>query len=187
MEDRTTGAEDSVAIEAEGRQITLAQAKRMRLILRLAFALLAFVTPMLIIGFKFQLFTQATHVKWSVAAIVLMLVVAWRFKKRIAEWINSWEDSNVMKHILVGIGKVWPFALVVALLGVLHWNGSKLIGDCLFCLEWTCVCELVAYLFVYPMEMRFDWLVKRMIRKEERKADYKEAIREMNQSGEWDR
>ena len=88
-------------------------------------------------------------------------------------------------------GYLWrnllAMAIVVALLGVLHWNGSKLIGDCLFCLEWTCVCELVAYLFVYPMEMRFDWLVKRMIRKEERKADYKEAIREMKQSGEWDR
>ena len=57
-------------------------------------------------------------------------------------------------------------------------------GDVLFCLEWTCICELFSYMIIYPFEMRFDYLVKRMIRKNERKADYKEAIREMNAEGQ---
>lgn len=166
------------------KTITLEQAKRLRFICRIVFALVAFVAPVLITGFKFKMFTEYTHAKVSIVGVLILLVICWRFKKRIAEWISKWEDSNIFKHILVGISKVWPFMLIVAILGLIHWTGSKLIGDALFCLEWTCVCELASYLFIYPFEMKFDYLVKRMIRKNERKADYKEAIREMKAEGE---
>lgn len=161
------------------KTITLEQAKLWRFICRLAFTLVAFVTPVIITGLKFQMFTAYTHTKISIVGVLVLLVIGWRFKKRIGEWITTWEDSNIFKHILLGIGKVWPFILVVIILGLIHWSASQLIGDVLFCLEWTCVCELVSYLIIYPFEMRFDYLVKRMIRKNERKADYKEAIKEM--------
>lgn len=167
--------------EQEKKQITLEQAKLWRFILRLAFFLVAFVTPTLIIGFKFHLFTAASHVKWSVTGLVLLLVVGWRFKKKLVEWIDSWENSNVFKWILIGIGRVWPFALIVAIIGVIHWSASKIMGDVLFCLEWTCGLELFSYLVIYPIEMRFDYLVKRMIHKNERKADFKEAMKEMKE------
>lgn len=169
-----------------GKEMTLERAKMWRTICRIAFALVAFLAPTLIIGFKFNLFTAATHAKWSITGIVLLLIVGWRFKKKISQWIDSWEGSNVFKHILVGIGKVWPFILIVAIVGVIHWSATRIIGDALFCLEWTCACEIAAYLLIYPIEMKFDWYVKRMVRKNERKADLKEAIREMKAEEEAD-
>lgn len=167
--------------EETKKEITLQQATTWRLIARIAFFLIAFLTPTLIIGFKFQLFTQATHTKWSITGITLLLIVAWRFKGKIKEWIKSWDNSNIFKHILIGVGRVWPFFLVVAIIAVIHWSAQKIIGDALFCLEWTCACELVAYIFIYPYEMKMDYLVNRMIRKNERKEDYKEAVREMKE------
>ena len=167
--------------EEKRREITLEQAKTFRLILRVAFFLIAFVIPCIVICVKFNLFTQATKEKWSVFGITMLLIVAWRFKKKISEWINSWEDSNILKWILIGIGRVWPFLLVVTILAIIHWSATQIIGNVLFCLEWTCVCELVSYLVIYPFEMKMDYLVKRMIRKNERKEDYKEAIKEMKE------
>lgn len=172
----------------EGKQITLTQAKLWRFILRIVFIITSVVLPLVIIGTKFKLFTQSTTTKWSITGIVLVLIVAWRFKKRIADWINSWEDSNVFKWIFIGIGKVWPFLLVVVLLATIQLSlkdisdkANKLLTDTLFCLEWVSTLELVTYLFIYPIEMRFDYLVHRMIRKNERKADFKEAMKEMKE------
>lgn len=163
----------------EQKEMTLEEAKRWRLICRIAFALLAFLAPTLIIGFRMKLFTAATVSKWSVTAIMLLVIVAWRFKKRIADWVKSWDDTNIVKHILVGLGKVWPFLLMVVVVGVIQWSASKIMGDVLFCLEWTCACELAAYLFIYPFEMKFHTQILRIERKNERKADLKEAIEEM--------
>ena len=166
----------------EKKVITLEQAKMWRLILRLAFFLIAFVTPTILIAVQFKLFTQSTVTKWSITGLLLLLIVAWRFKNKITEWINSWEDDNIFKHILIAIGKIWPFILVVCVLGAIKLQANimiKTVDDILFCLGWTCVCELFSYLILYPLEMKMDYLVKRMIRKKERKEDYKEAIKEM--------
>ena len=162
----------------EKKELTLKECKLYRLILRVAFALIAFVIPMIIIGFKFHIFSHSTMEKWSIAGITLLLVVGWRFKKRLHEWITSWEDQNIFKHILIGFGRVWPFLLVVILLVVIHFSAYQLINDILFCLEWTCALECVAYLILYPMEMKMDYKVKRMIRKQERIEDYQDAIKE---------
>jgi len=166
---------------SDTKEITLEKATTLRMIARVAFFLIAFLAPTLIIGIKFHLFTASTGTKWSIFGIALLLIVGWRFKKKLVEWINSWENSNILKHILIGIGRVWPFFLVVSMIAVIHWSAQKIIGDALFCLEWTCVCELVAYLLIYPYEMKMDYLVKRMIRKNERKEDYKEAVRELKE------
>lgn len=165
----------------EKKEMTLKQAKTRRFICRLAFFLVAFATPIAITATKFHLFTEYTHAKLSIVGVLLVLVVAWRFKRKLGEWINSWENSNIAKHILIGIGRVYPFILVVIILGIIHWSGNKILGDALFCLEWTCVCELAAYLVLYPIEMKLDYIVQRNIRKNERKEDYKEAISEMKE------
>ena len=167
--------------EERTKVITLEEAKRYRLIARIAFVLVAFVTPIVITSFKFRLFTQATTTKFSVVGLLTIVIIGWRFKKKLGQWINTWEDSNIFKHILIGVSKVWPFALIVALLFLINYTGNKLMSDAIFCLEWICVCELLSYLFIYPIEMKMDYLVRRMIRKNERKADYKEAIREMKE------
>ena len=172
----------------ENRQITLEEAKLWRFILRLAFFLIAFLTPVLITCFKFKIFTQCTTTKISITALLILLIVAWRFKQKLFDWINSWENSNLFKHILVGIGRVWPFLLIVSIIVAINLTlvksaeaAIKVINEFLFCLEWTCACEVVAYLIIYPIEMKMDFLVKRMITKNERKEDYKEALKEMNE------
>lgn len=162
----------------EKKELTLKESKLYRLILRVAFALISFVAPMIVIGTKFNIFTKSSVEKWSIAGITLLLVVGWRFKKKLQEWINSWENQNIFKHVLIGFGRVWPFVLVVALLVVIHFSAHQLINDILFCLEWTCALECVAYLVLYPMEMKMDYNVKRMIRKQERVEDYQDAIKE---------
>ena len=167
--------------EKESKKITLEQAKLFRFFLRVAFFLIAFATPCILIAAKFNLFTKSTTGKWSIAGIVMLVIVAWRFKKKIAEWINSWEDSNIFKWILVAVSRVWPFALIVALVFVIHYSANDIIGKILTCLEWTAFCEVIAYLFLFPVEMKMDYLVKRMVRRNERVADYKEAINEMKQ------
>ncbi len=166
------------------KEITLEKAKLYRLISRIAFTAIGFVLPMVIVAVKFKIFTAYTNTKISIMGIILLLIIAWRFKKKLFEWINSWENSNVLKWILIGLGRVWPFLLVVVLIAVIHWSATRIIGDALFCLEWVCACELFCYLIIYPFEMKMDYLVKRMTQKNERKEDYKEAIREMKEQGE---
>lgn len=170
-----------MADKKEKKEITLKQAKMRRLICRLAFFLIAFVTPVLITGFRFHLFTQYSHVKISVMGILIIMIIAWRFKNKLMEWVNSWENSNILKHIIIGISRVWPFLLIVAVLGIITWSASQIIKDVLFCLEWTCACELLSYIVIYPIEMKMDYHVQRLIRKNERKEDYKEVINEMSQ------
>lgn len=161
--------------ENKKKEITLEQAKKYRLILRIVFFLVAFAVPMIIIGVKFQLFTHATTTKWSITGITLLLIVGWRFKDRLRDWIDTWENSNIFKHILVGIGRVWPFILIVSIVAAIQFSTNKVIADVLFCLEWACICELLCYIIIYPIEMKMDYIVKRQTRKQERIEDYKDA------------
>ena len=165
------------------KEITLDGAKRYRLFCRLGFALVAWIIPLAITLAKFDLFRQNAAVKIGFLGLLIVLLIGWRMKDKIVEWINSWENSNMFKHILIGFGKVFPFALMVIILGLCKASvaeATKPVDDMLFCLEWTALCELVAYVGIYPFEMKFDYIVNRMIRKNERVCDYKEAIKEMN-------
>lgn len=171
--------------DTEKKPLTLEKAKLYRTLLRVAFALVAFVAPMIIIGLKFQIFTHTTTTKISITALLLILIVAWRFRKRISDWISSWEDDHISKHILIAIGKVWPFILIAGILALIKLQAdaiNQILTDALTCLQWTCVLELFAYLILYPLEMKMDYQVKRLIRKQERKEDLKEAIKELQES-----
>ena len=170
--------------EKQKKQHTLKEWERLRFLCRFAFILIAFVTPVLITGFKFNLFTKPTTAKWSVFGVLVLVIIAWRFKKKIGDWITSWEDQHILKHIFLGFAKVWPFLLMVAMLFLIKYSVTQILSDVLFCLEWTCACELFSYIVIYPIEMKADYQVKRTIRKNERKEDYKEAIHEMQEDGE---
>lgn len=156
------------------KNLDLKVEKRWRFIFRTLFALVAFVLPVVIISLKYKLITQFTGYKLSAVGLILCIVVLWRFKSRLMEWINSWEYS-IMKYVLIGFSKVYIFLLVLAILIMARQGLENLI----FCIEWICVCECIAYLIIYPLEEKHDYNVKRVIRGIERKEDYKEAIREL--------
>jgi len=157
------------------KQLNLKTEKIWRLIFRILFALVAFILPIIIISIKYKLITQFTGYKLSAVGLILCIVVLWRFKTRLMEWINSWEYS-IMKYVLIGFSRVYIFLIVLAILIMARQGLENLI----FCIEWICVCECIAYLIIYPLEQKHDYNVKRVIRGNERKEDYKEAIRELN-------
>ena len=157
------------------KQLNLKTEKTWRLIFRILFALVAFILPIIIISIKYKLITQFTGYKLSAVGLILCIVVLWRFKTRLMEWINSWEYS-IMKYVLIGFSRVYIFLIVLAILIMARQGLENLI----FCIEWICVCECIAYLIIYPLEQKHDYNVKRVIRGNERKEDYKEAIRELN-------
>lgn len=152
----------------------LQKAKRLRLLFRSLFALFAFFLPCLIISFKYKLITEFTGYKLSVVAVILLIIFIWRFKEKLLEWIKSWEYS-IMKYILLGLSKVAIFILTLTILLLARTGLENLI----FCIEWICLCECIAYLIIYPFEEKFDNQVKRILRGIERKDDYKEAINEL--------
>lgn len=152
----------------------LQKAKRFRFLFRSLFALCAFFLPCLIISLKYKLITEFTGYKVSIIAILLLIIFIWRFKEKLLEWIKSWEYS-IMKYILLGLSKVVIFILTLTILLLARTGLENLI----FCIEWICLCECIAYLVIYPFEEKFDNEVKRILRGIERKNDYKEAINEL--------
>lgn len=147
-------------------------AKQNRLWLRILFCLVDFVAPILIIGMKYKLFTNFNGVKITLMGVILLLLVLFRFRAKLLAWINSWEYST-FKYILLGLNKIFIFVLVwvVAMLAEAH------IGNLAFCLGWIALCSAIAYLAINPFIEKYDYIVKREIRKEETK----EALRELQQ------
>lgn len=161
---------------ADKKPLDLKKEKCFRLIFRILFVLISMVSPILIIAHKYELITEVTSYKLSVIALLLCVVVVWNLKKRLFDWINSWEYS-ILKYILIGFSRVYLFIIVLVLL-VLARKGLE---DLIFCIEWLALCECVAYLIVYPIEKFFDNRVKRILRGIERKEDYKEVIKELRE------
>lgn len=155
-------------------QVNITKAKRMRLLFRCIFAIVGFIAPLVIIGIKFKVFSEAsgTTYKISVMFLVALLIALWRFKSSIMRWINEWEYS-ILKYILIGFARVYVFILVVIVI-VLARNGLE---NLIFVLEWLCVCECAAYLLVYPAEEYYNNQVLRYTRKDERETDYISAMK----------
>lgn len=160
---------------AEKKKLDLKTAKIYRLISRIVFALIAFILPIVIVSTKYNLITEFTGYKLSAVGLILCIVILWRFKTRLMEWINTWEYS-VMKYILIGFSRIYIFMIVLAILLMARQGLESLI----FCIEWICLCECIAYLIIYPVEQKFDYEVKRIIRGNERKEDYRDVIKELN-------
>ena len=155
-------------------KVDIKQAKRYRLILRILFCLVDFVIPVIFMGIKYKLFTQFNGIKLTFMGIVLLLLVAFRFRAKLLAWINSWEYS-IMKHLLLGINKIFVFLL----LWVIAMFAEAQIGNLAFCLGWIAVCSAVAYLAINPFIEKYDYIIKREIRK----TETKEALRELQEEG----
>lgn len=152
------------------QQTDIKTAKYYRRLARIAFCLVNFLAPVVIIGLKYKLFTEATGLKWSMIGLIVLVLTIYRFKNKLVEWINSWEYS-ASKYILLGFGKIAIFvvAWIIALLA------EKGIGHLAYCLGWVAVCSSVAYLLINPYIEKYDHIVKRELRKQETK----EALREL--------
>jgi hypothetical protein len=90
------------------------------------------------------------------------------------EWINSWEYS-VMKYILIGFSRCYIFILIVVVLLVAKQGIDNLIFVC----EWVSVAEIAAYSIIYPIEQKYDFLIKRELRKQETRETNAELLEQL--------
>jgi len=159
-------------MQNKSTKIDITTAKRYRLILRILFCLVDFVLPIVIIGLKYKFFTQFNGIKLTLMGTIIALLVLFRFRAKLLAWVNNWEYS-VMKYIILGINKIFIFLLIwfIAMLAEAH------IGNLAFCLGWIALCSAIAYLVINPFIEKYDYIVK----KEIRKAETKEALRELQE------
>lgn len=154
------------------KKIDIKQAKLYRLILRILFCLVDFVIPIIFIGIKYKLFTQFNGIKLTMIGMILLLLVVFRFRAKLLAWVNSWEYS-IWKYIILGINKIFVFLLI----WVIAMLAEAQIGNLAFCLGWIAVCSAIAYLAINPFIEKYDYIVK----KEIRKSETKEALRELKE------
>lgn len=154
------------------KKIDIKEAKMRRLILRILFCLVDFVIPIVFVGIKYKLFTQFNGIKLTMMGMILLLLVLFRFRAKLLAWVNNWEYS-IMKHIILGINKIFVFLLI----WVIAMLAEAQIGNLAFCLGWIAVCSAIAYLAINPFIEKYDYIVK----KEIRKSETKEALRELKQ------
>ena len=154
------------------KKIDIKQAKLYRLILRILFCLVDFVITIVFIGVKYKLFTQFNGIKLTMMGMILLLLVVFRFRAKLLAWVNNWEYS-IWKYIILGINKIFVFLLI----WVIAMLAEAQIGNLAFCLGWIAVCSAIAYLAINPFIEKYDYIVK----KEIRKAETKEALRELKE------
>jgi hypothetical protein len=158
--------------ENSTKKVDIKTAKRNRLILRILFCLVDFVIPIIFIGIKFKLFTEFNGIKLTIMGIIILLLVVFRFRAKLLTWVNNWEYS-VWKYIILGINKIFVFILI----WVIAMLAEAQIGNLAFCLGWIAVCSAVAYLAINPYIEKYDYIVK----KEIRKSETKEALKELQE------
>jgi hypothetical protein len=158
------------------KKIDIKQAKLYRLILRILFCLVDFVIPIVFIGIKYKLFTQFNGIKLTMIGMILLLLVVFRFRAKLLAWVNNWEYST-WKYIILGINKIFVFLLI----WVIAMLAEAQIGNLAFCLGWVAVCSAIAYLAINPFIEKYDYIVK----KEIRKSETNEALRELKEEEEY--
>ena len=154
----------------------LKKEKRLRFLFRALFTLVAFVFPIVIISIEFNIVTKFSGFKLSAMGLLLLVIVIWRFKSKLMEWINSWEYS-VMKYVLIGFSRCYIFILIVAML-ILAKQG---IDSLIFVCEWISVAEIIAYTILYPLEQKYDFLIKRELRKQETRETNAELLAQIKE------
>jgi hypothetical protein len=147
---------------------------RLRFLFRLLFALVSFVFPMVIVAIKFDIITQFNGFKLTVMGMLMLIITIWRFKNKLMEWINSWEYS-IMKYILIGFSRCYIFILIVAILIL----AQKGLANLIFVCEWISVAEILSYTVIYPIEQRYDFIIKRELRKQETRETNAELLEQI--------
>jgi hypothetical protein len=140
------------------------KAKRLRLLFRILACLIGFVAPAIMIIVKYGLFKEVTVMKVASLGTILLVMLLYRFRTRLMNWINSWEYS-ILKYILLGINKIAFFGLV----WIIAMLVEKQIGDLSFCLGWIFICSCLTYLVLDPLIEKHDYYIKRELRKQETK------------------
>lgn len=143
--------------------------KKYRFWLRLLFVLVAYLLPLIVIVLKEDVFYKSTTTKIMLSFLVIASLLLFQFKKELGEWINAWEFS-LLKIFLQGIAKVWIFLLVFALITL----AEQLLPQLYFIVGWIAIPSSIAYLFIKPFSEKFDYLVKRELRKQEMREVIKE-------------
>ena len=169
--------------------MTIKKAKLIRLFLRLAFALVGFATPIILMLCKFDFKSSTPKIRFTFIGVVILLLIItllWKFKKRLFEWINSWEYS-ILKYVLIGFSRIYIFLLILIVTFLVKadvitemeamTSGVKTaLSNVVDCLTIVSICQCIAYVLIYPLEQKYDYIVKRLIRKQERIEDYNDAI-----------
>jgi CBS domain containing-hemolysin-like protein len=144
--------------------------KRHRFWLRLLFIAIAYITPLLIIGSKYDFFHQReAGVRISAMTLIVGSLLLFQFRKELFTWITEWEFS-LAKVFLLGFAKVWAFVLALALITVARFG----IDHIEYVVGWIAFPQIAAYLFVKPFADQADHIVKRELRK----LELKEALQE---------
>lgn len=165
-------------------KLTIKQLKWLRLGLTILFIFLGFVAPILIICDKINLISEVTATKISWLAVLLIISVAYVFKKNILEYINGLEYSW-FKSFALGLSKVGFIVVIlgleVAITVVLKTASEETLQNFLntlntfrYCLRWWCILSITAHLGVRPFMDRCT----HYITKEARKDELREVLKE---------
>lgn len=168
--------------------------KRLRLLYRVIFFLMTLVTPCVIWGCNYQFMSTRTITKVSIMFLLVTYVLCRRFKDELKNWVSSWEYSS-LKYILLGIGKNIWYIIVLAMCVYLSYKLPKWLAltqeqlnallktlqKFLICLSATALCQLVGYIVIAPLERKYDFLIKRELRKQEVRETNAEQLEDIRQ------
>lgn len=165
-------------------KLSIKQLKWLRVGLTVLFIFLGFIAPILIICDKIDLISNVTAVKISWLAVILIISVAYTFKKNIIEYINGLEYSW-FKSFALGLSKVGFIVIILSLelsiTIVLKTASVETLQNFLntlntfrYCLRWWCILSIIAHLGVRPFMDRCT----HYITKEARKDELREVLKE---------
>jgi hypothetical protein len=165
-------------------KLSIKQLRWLRRGLTLMFIFLGFIAPILIVCDKINLITEITVEKISWTAIILLISIAYVFKKNILEYINTLEYS-LFKSFTLSIAKV---SFIIIILGVeillsmvikatsleTVQNFIATLDTFRYCVRWWCILSIIAHLGIRPFMDRCT----HYIMKETRKDELREVIKE---------
>lgn len=168
--------------------------KKLRLFYRILFFCVVLVIPCVIWACNYQFMHTKTITKISIMFLLVAYVLCRRFKEELKNWINSWEYSS-LKYILLGIGKnIWSIIIIVLCI-ILSFKLPKwfdlakseldillkTLQKFLICLSATAVCQIIGYIIILPLEAKYDFLIKRELRKQEIRETNAEQLNDIRE------
>lgn len=165
-------------------KLSIKQLKTVRILLVLLFIFLGFIAPMLIICDKVDMVSKVTTTKISWLAVILLVSVAYVFKKNILEYIKGLEYSW-FKSFALGLSKVGFIIIILALeltiTIMLKTSSAETLQKIIstldtfsYCLRWWCILSIIAHLGVRPFMDRCTHYIAREAHKEELREVLKE-------------
>ena len=165
-------------------KMTVTQLKWLRLGLTLLFIILGFIAPLFIVGDKINIVSELNIKKVSWVGILLLVSIAYSFKKNILSYINSLEYSW-FKSFAIGVSKVGFIIIILAIEAIITLVLKTASEQTLkafintldtfrYCIRWWCILSILAHLGVRPFMDRCT----HYIAKEDRKNELREVLKE---------